>query len=61
MPSPKDAYAALLAERYTANTWWTRKPVRTAPEWDDSDITTARRRRLLAAEYDASSLHTKTA
>ena len=49
-------YEALVAERYNANSWWTRKPVRTAPEWDDSDIATARRRRVLAAEYAASTL-----
>ena len=49
---------ALNAERYGPSLWWRhdnpQRPLTptNAPEWDDSETTTARRRRTLAAAYD---------
>jgi len=50
-----DILAALLIERYT-NPWWDAKAEQVErerrPEWDDSEITTARRRRELVEAWD---------
>lgn len=53
-----DLLAALTAERYGVSAWWKRHQRRPttpspAPSWDDSEITTARRRRALVADRPA--------
>lgn len=39
----------LVAERYAPSVWWTRDQI--DPVLDDSDIATARRRRLMAEDF----------
>jgi hypothetical protein len=52
-----DVLAALNAERYGPSLWWKADrpdlpaPPPQMPTWDDSDTTTARRRKALADEY----------
>lgn len=52
----EDLYESLVVERYAPSPWWTRQPEPTTsrrPDFDDSEATCARRRRQLAADFDA--------
>lgn len=54
---PREDYRAVLAERYAPASWWPTP----APDYDDSELTCARRRRELEREFYATDRKVETA
>lgn len=56
--SREEVVEALIAERYAKPTWWKTpergvRPTVVAPEFDNSEVACAARRRALAADFKA--------